>query len=63
MKHAISVLLLMVGGVFLFLPVVVWSQRPGLSQMELLFEIWYMYLIGFVALFVGYKLNIYKDDD
>ena len=63
MKHAISVLLLMVGGLFVFLPVIVWSQRPELSQMELLYEVWYMYLIGFAALFVGYKLNIYKYDD
>ncbi|KKL55426.1 hypothetical protein LCGC14_2255500, partial [marine sediment metagenome] len=45
MKHAISVLLLMVGGLFVFLPIVVWSQRSELSQMELLYEVWYMYLI------------------
>lgn len=51
-KKLLYILLLITGGVCVLFPVVVWFNKPELSQMQLLIKYWYMYLIALLALFV-----------
>ncbi len=61
MKNYLTILLFIVGGIFILWPLKVWAGEPELSQMQLIFRCWHLYIIGVAALLIGYQLYSSKD--